>query len=188
MHSSAREAKLQALLSDHSEVRERVSELMKTYGTILAEDGRGTRLAHLVGATQLTHQLDIAFDGTRLRDSNLTDAMLVLLAQFLNRKHGTTIYHTNGSLGNILSPRAKILDKFSLRGVQYSTAGSRTRNSRVLFRLPQIDASESLARLEPGQITDIFFHCQASAPGAWEDERQSCHPSIYLCIQPYVPL
>ena len=38
MHSSAREAKLQALLSDHSEVHERVAELAKTYKAILAED------------------------------------------------------------------------------------------------------------------------------------------------------
>ena len=188
MHSSVREAKLQALLSDHSEVRERVGELMKTYENILTEDVRGTRLAHMVGATK---QLDIAFDETRLRDSNLTDAMLALLAHFLNRKHRTNIYHTSGSLSGMLSPRAKVLDKFSLRGVQYSTAGSRTRNSRVLFRLPQIDVPESLAQpegSEPGQITDIFLHSQASAPGTREDGRQTRHPSIYLCIRPYVPL
>jgi hypothetical protein len=168
----------QPLLSDHSEVRERVSELMKTYENILAEDVRGARLAHMVGATQEAAGYCIC----GLRDSNLTDAMLVLLAHFLNRKHRTTIPHTGGSLGDMLSPRAKILDKFSLRGVQYSTAGSRMRNSRVLFRLPQIGASESLAHPEPGQITDIFLHSQASAPGAREDERRSRHPSIYLCI------
>lgn len=185
MHSSGREAKLQALLSDHSEVRERVGELAKTYENILAEDVRGTRLAHMVGTTQ---RLDIAFDETRLRDSNLTDAMLVLLAYFLNRKRRETIYHTSGSLGKILSPRAKVLEKFSLRGVQYSTAGSRTRNSHVHFRLPQMDASESLAHPEAAQITDIFLHSQVSALEAREDERRSRHPHIYLCIRPYLPL
>ncbi len=181
MHSSAREAKLQALLSDHSEVCERVGELAKTYETFLTEDVQGTRLAHMVGTMQLVQQPDIAFDETRLRDLNLTDAMLPLLAQFLNQKHRTTLQHISGSLGDVVSPRAKLLDKFSLRGVEYSTTGSRTRNSHVLFRLPQIDASEPLAYPEPGQITDIFLYSQVSAPGPH-------HPSIYLCIQPYVPL
>ena len=114
MHSSAREARLQALLSDHSEVREHVSELAKTYESILAEDPRGTHLAHMVGAMQLTQRQDIAFDETRLHDSNLTNAMLDLLVHFLNRKYRTPRYHTSGSLGSILSPRAKLLDKFSL--------------------------------------------------------------------------
>ena len=188
MHGSAREAKLQALLSDHSEVREQVGELTKTYESILAEDVRGTRLAHMVGATWLTQRLDVAFDETRLLDSNLTDATLVLLAQFLNRKYRTSRYHTGVSLRNILSPKAKLLDKFSLRGVQYSTAGSRTRNSHVFFRHPpQVDASESLAHPEPGQITDIFLHSQFGTPEA-RGETRSHKPSIYLCIRPYVLL
>ncbi len=59
--------------------------------------------------------------------------------------------------------------------------GSRTPNSHILFRLPQKDASESLAHPEPGQITDIFLHSQVSAP-------VPDHLSIYLCIRPYVPL
>ena len=188
MHSSAREARLQALLSDHSEVRERISELAKRYESILAEDARGTCLAHMVGATQLTPWLNVAFNETCLCDSNLTNAMLVLLAHFLNRKYRTPKYHTSGSLGSIISPRAKLLDKFSLQGVQYSTVGSRTRNSHVFFRLPQIDTSKSPAHPEPGQITDIFLHSQVSTPGAREEEGQSHHLSIYLCIRPYVPL
>lgn len=188
MHGSAREAKLQALLSDHSEVREQVGELTKTYESILAEDARGTRLAHMVSATRLTQRLDVAFDETRLLDSNLTDATLVLLAHFLNRKYRTSRYHSGGSLHNSLSPKAKLLDKFSLRGVQYSTAGSRMRNSHVFFRLPpQVDASESLAHPEPGQITDIFLHSQFGTPEA-RGETRSHKPSIYLCIRPYVPL
>ena len=188
MHGSAREAKLQALLSDHSEVREQVGELTKTYESILAEDVRGTRLAHMVGATWLTQWLDVAFDETRLLDSNLTDATLVLLAHFLNRKYRTSRYRSGSSLRNILSTKAKLLDKFSLRGVQYSTAGSRTRNSHVFFRLPpQVDASESLAHPEPGQITDIFLHSQFGTPEA-RGETRSHKPSIYLCIRPYVPL
>jgi hypothetical protein len=187
MHGSARAAKLQALLSDHSEVREQVGELTKTYENILAEDARGTRLAHMVGATRLTQRMDVAFDETRLLDSNLTDATLVLLAHFLNRKYRTSRYHTGGSLGSILSPKAKLLDKFSLRGVQYSTAGSRTRNSHVFFRPPQVDESEPLAHPEPGQITDIFLYSQFGTPEA-RGERRSHKPSIYLCIRPYVPL
>lgn len=38
LHSSAREAKLEALLADNSEVQERVGELAKTYEAFLAED------------------------------------------------------------------------------------------------------------------------------------------------------
>ncbi len=64
MHSSAREAKLQALLSDHTEVHERVGELTKTYETFLAEDVWGMRFTHMVGTMQLMQQPDIAFDET----------------------------------------------------------------------------------------------------------------------------
>jgi hypothetical protein len=181
MHSSTREAKLRSLISDHGEVCECVGELAKTYETFLAEDVRGTCLAHMVGTTQLMQRPEIAFDETRLHDLNLADSTLLLLAQLLNQKHRTTLYHASGSLGNMFSPRAKLLDRFSLRGVQYSTARSRTCNSHVLFRLPHIDGSESLAHPQPGQITDIFLYSRVSA---WpqEDERRFHHPSIYLCI------
>lgn len=178
LHSSAREAKLEALLADNSEVQERVGELAKTYEAFLAEDVQGMRLAHLASTTRLMQQPDIAFDEKGLRDLNLSDDMLLLLAQFLNQKHKTTKYHIGGSLSKI-SPNAKLLDKISLQGVQYSTVGRRTRNSHVLFRLPQTDTSGSSTRLKPGQITDIFIHSSACV---WEDEVQCCQPSLYLCI------
>ena len=178
LHSSAREAKLEALLADNSEVQERVGELAKTYEAFLAEDVRGMRLAHLASTTRLMQQPDIAFDEKGLRDLNLSDDMLLLLAQFLNQKHKTTKYHIGSSLSKI-SPNAKLLDKISLQGVQYSTAGRQTRNSHVLFRLPQTDTSGSSTRLKPGQITDIFIHSSACV---WEDEVQCCQPSLYLCI------
>ncbi len=114
MRSSAREAKLQALLFDRSEVRERVGELAKTYGAFLAEDSRGTRLAHMIDTAHLTQQPDFAFDETCLRDATLPDAILPLLVQFLNQKYRTTIYSTDGFHGMSVSPRAKFLDKFSL--------------------------------------------------------------------------
>jgi hypothetical protein len=194
MRSSARDANLRALLFDHShgEVRERVRELAKTYEAFVAEDVRGTRLAHMVDTAQPTHvqQPDFVFDETCLRDTSLPDAILPLLAPFLNRKHGTTIYSTNGSPGISVFTRAKFLDKFSLRGVEYATASCRTRNSHVLFRPSKLDSSESSAHPEPGQITYAFLHQQidpCSASGQ-EDEGQLHHPSICLCIRPYAPL
>ena len=98
---------------------------MKTYEAFLAEDVQGMRLAHLAGTTRLMQQPDIAFDEKGLRDLNLSDDMLLLLAQFLNPKHKTTKYHIGSSLSKI-SPNAKLLDKISLQGVQYSTTGRRT--------------------------------------------------------------
>jgi hypothetical protein len=188
MHSSAREANLQALLFDHSEAREHVSELAKTYEAFLSEDVRGTRLAHMVNVTHLTQQLDFAFDETCLRDTSLPDTVLLLLAQFLNGRHRSTIYSINGSSGISVLPRAKFLDKFSLRGVEYSTASCRTRNSHVLFRPPKLDSSESLAHAEPGQIIGIFLHSQTDSLNTQKDGGRLDHPSIYLCIQSYAPL
>ena len=114
MRSSAREAKLHALLFDHSEVREHVGELAKTYEAFLAEDVRGTRLAHMVNMASLTQQPDFIFDETCLLDTTLPDATLTLLVQFLNQKYRTTTYSTDGSTSISVSPRAKFLDKFSL--------------------------------------------------------------------------
>lgn len=191
MRSSAREAKLQALLFDHSEVRERVGELAKTYEAFLAEDVRGTRLAHMVDIAHLSQQPDFVFDETCLRDTTLPDAILPLLVQFLNQKLRTTtgIHSTgNGFPGISVSPRAKFLDEFSFRGVQYATASRRTRNSHVLFRSPKLNSSGSLAHPEPGQITHVFLHSQINTPGTQEDEGRLRYPSIYLCIQPYAPL
>ncbi|KAH9051542.1 hypothetical protein EDB87DRAFT_1582376 [Lactarius vividus] len=188
MRSSAREAKLQALLFDHSEVHEHVGELAKTYEAFLNEDSRGTRLAHMVDMAHLTQQPDFVFDETCLCDANLPDAILPLLVQFLNQRHRTTIYSTDSCHGISVLPRAKFLDKFSLRGVQYSTASRQMRNSRVFFRPPKLDPSESLAHPEPGQIIHVFLHSQINISSAQDDKGQLANPSIYLCIQPYLPL
>jgi hypothetical protein len=189
MRSSAREAKLKALLFDHGEVRERVDELAKTYQAFLAEDVRGTRLAHMIDMDQLAQQPDFIFDETCLRDMILPDAVLLPFSQFLHRKHAATIYSTDSSPSLLVSPRAKFLDKFSFRGVQYSTASSRTRNSHVLFRPPKLDSSESLTSPEPGQIIHAFLHSQTNTTHyVHEDEGQDRHPSICLCIRPYMPV
>jgi hypothetical protein len=188
MRSSAREAKLQALLFDHGEVRERVDELAKTYQAFLAEDTRGTRLAHMIEKAQLTQQPDFIFDETCLRDMILPDAVLLPFSQFLHQKHASTTHSTDRSPGLSVLPRAKFLDKFSFRGVQYSTASSRTRNSRVLFRPPKLDSSESLANPEAGQIIHAFLHSQINTHRALEDEGRVRYSSICLCIQPYVPV
>jgi hypothetical protein len=192
MRSSSREGKLRALLSDHSEVRESVSELANTYEAFLAEDVRGTRLAHMVEEAQVTQELDhhVTFDETSLHESSLPHAILLLLVQFLNQKHRTILYSSSSddSTRRMLSPRVRLLDKFSLRGVEYSTAGHRTRNSHVLFSAPMSNSSEISGNLGSGQITHVFIHSQVSAPGAQEDEQWLHHLPIYLCIQPYAPL
>jgi hypothetical protein len=190
MRSSAREAKLQALLFDHSEVRERVDDLVKTYEAFRAEDVRGTRLAHMVDKSQLTQQPDFIFDETCLHDMRIPDAVLLPLAQFLNRKHSTTVYCSESSSSILVSPNAKFLDKFSFRGVQYSTSSCRIRNSRILFRPPKLDSGESLVKPEPGQIIYAFLHYQTRVDlhRAPEDEAQVHNPSICLCIQPYLPV
>jgi hypothetical protein len=190
MRSSAREAKLQALLFDHSEVREGVDELVKTYQAFRTEDVRGTRLAHMVDMAQLTQQPDFVFDETCLRDMSIPEAVLLPLAQFLNRKHTTTIYSSGGSYGISVSPKAKFLDKFSLRGVQYSTESCRICNSHILFRSPRPDSTESLAKPEPGQIIYAFLHyqIQVGLHRAPEDKGQVHYPSICLCVRPYLPV
>ena len=189
MRSSAREAKLQALLFDHGEVREPVDELVKTYQAFLTEDVRGTRLAHMVDMAQLTQQPDIIFDESCLRDMILPDAVLLPFSQFL-QKHANTVYSTEKTPGLSALPRAKFLDKFPFRGVQYSTASSRTRNSHVLFKPPKLDSSESLTNPEPGQIIHAFLHSQVNPRRAWEDEGRVhySYSSICLCIRPYVPV
>jgi hypothetical protein len=188
MHSSAREAKLQALLFDHGEVREHVDELAKTYQAFLAEDTHGTRLAHMIEKAQLTQQLDFIFEETCLHDMILPDAVLLPFLQFLHQKHASTTHSTDRFPGLSVLPRAKFLDKFSFRGVQYSTASSRTRNSRVLLRPPKLDSSESLANPEAGQIIHAFLHSQINTHRALEDEGRVRYSSICLCIQPYVPV
>ena len=98
---------------------------METYREILAEDVRGTRLAHMIDAVHLTQQTaDIAYDGNSLRESSLPDAILATFRQFLRCKHPGLRDEdtTENSSDIIVPPKAKVLDKFSLRGVQYSTA------------------------------------------------------------------
>jgi len=54
MCSSVREAKLPALLFDHSKVHKHVDKLAKTYQAFLTKDVHGTHLAHMIDMTQLT--------------------------------------------------------------------------------------------------------------------------------------
>ena len=189
MCSSVREARLRALLFNHGEIHEDVEELVKTYQAFLAEDVRGTRLAQMVDMTQLTQQSDVIFDEKCLRDMDLPEDILLLFSQFLYQKRPATTHPTDmaRSSGLLVSPRAKFLDKFSFRGVQYSTASSQKRNSHVLFRPFKLDSSESSTDLqpEPGQIVHAFLHSQINACPQ-EDEGRFRYPPIFLCIWPYV--
>lgn len=190
MRNSAREARLHALLFDHGEVCESVDELAKTYQAFLAEDVRGTRLAHMIDMAQLTQQPDLIFDETRLRDMILPDSVQLPLLEF-HQRHATTICSTDRSPDLSASCMAKFLDKFSFRGVQYSTASSRTRNSHVLFRPPELVPSESaelLAKPKAGQIIHAFLYPQINAHCAREDEGRVRYSTICLCIRPYLPV
>jgi hypothetical protein len=184
MHSSVREANLRALLSDDSEVRSHVSELVEVYESILAEDVRGTRLAHMIDVVHPTQQTtDIAYDGKRLRESSLPDAILPVFAHFLSCKYQAfePVDATEVSL------KTQFLDKFSLQGVQYSTATCRARDSHIFFRPSQM--SKLQACPEPGQITHIFVHSHAPDHRSPLASRgQIHHPSVYLCVRPYAAL
>lgn len=184
MRSSAREAKLQALLFDHGEVHEHVDELVNTYQAFLAEDVRGTRLAHMVDMGQPNQELFV-FDKTCLHDRILPDAILFPFSQFLHQRLTTAADKFPSS--SVL-PRAKFLDKFSFQGVEYSTASTRARNSHILFRHSKLDSSESLTSPKPGQIIYVFLHSQINAQCAQEDQGQARYSSICLCIQPYLPV
>jgi hypothetical protein len=188
MHSSAREANFQALLSDDRDVRTHVGDLVEVYENIRAEDVRGTRLAHMVDAAHPTQQEpSLVYDGTRMRQSTLPDSLLAPFVQFLNRKQQTAVRSTNldGPPGTAISREAKFLDKFSLRGVEYSTVECRIRNSHVLFRHFEPDASN---QPEPGQITHIFLHSFVSTSPRPPKNNEPLHPGIYLCVRPYVSL
>jgi len=184
MHSSVREANFQALLSDDSEVRSHVSDLVEVYEAIRTEDVRGTRLAHMVNAAHVTQpQSDLVYDGTRLRESSLPASALASFIQFLDCNYPVTA----GSR-DMISAEAKFLDSFSLRGVQYSTMSYRTRNSHILFRPFQPgSASKALGHSKPGQITHIFLHSLPSSPHSRAQAAQggSRRPDVYLCVQPY---
>ena len=185
MRSSTREANLQAILTDDSEVRSHVGDLVEAYKNILAEDVRGTRLAHMIDTAHLAQRtLDFAYDRKRLRESSFPDAILAVFNQFLHRKHPALMeIDTESSPTADPSRNAQFLDKFSLRGVQYSTATCRARDSHVFFQSPEPDVEMSkLLPPQPGQVTHIFLHSHVPvSPG-------QPHPSIYLCVQPYAPL
>jgi hypothetical protein len=75
------------------------------------------------------------------------------------------------------------LSSWTLRGVQYTTVKYRTRNSHILFRHYQSDASKASSQpeSEPGQIISIFLHSGVSTP-------HSTSPNLCLCVRPYLPL
>jgi hypothetical protein len=195
MHSSARDANLRALLLDDSEVCSQVGDLVEVYENICAEDVRGTRLAHMVDVVRLTQQEpNLVYDGTRLRKSNLPGSVLVPFIQFLKCKQQTTgdVTGLDGPPCTEIHPEARFLDKFSLRGVQYSTINHRTRNSHILFRHSQSDASKAPSQPEPGQIMYIFLHSGVSTPHTAlrtaPPAHKPLHPDLYLCVRPYLSL
>ena len=193
MRSSTREANLQALLEDDSEVSSQVGDLVDMYKGILAEDVRGTRLAHMIDAVHLTQQTaDIVYDESSVRESNLPHDILAAFGQFLRCKHpelkGTDT--AEGSSTAVTSPNAKVLDKFSLRSVQYSTASRRTRDSHISFRTPylQPEMCEPPHSSRPGQIMHIFLHSHVPIPRYPAPPGQCHHQSVYVCVRPYAPL
>jgi len=193
MHSSIREANLHALLSDDSEVRSHVGNLVEVYEGIRAQDVRGTRLAHMVDAVHLAGQEPhLVYDGMRLRKSNLPDFVLAPFVRFLNYKQQASTVDSNGRdnpPGTAIHPEAKFLDKFSLRGVQYSTVNCRMRNSHILFQNLQSDSCNGPSEPEPGQITHIFFHSGVStAHTLTKPKPKPLHPDIYICVRPYLSL
>lgn len=181
MRSSTREANLQALLEDDSEVRSHVGDLMDVYRGILAEDVRGTRLAHMIDSVHLTQQTaDVVYDGNSLHESRLPDDVLSAFRQFLHCKHPELRDNdtAEGSPVSAASPKAKVLDRLSLRGVQYSTASRRVRDSHVFFQ--SAHQSEMSSSPEPGQITHIFL-----SPHAPTSPTQNHRSSVYLCVRPH---
>jgi hypothetical protein len=193
MRSSAREANLQALLEDDSEVRSQVGDLVETYKGILAEDVRGTRLAHMIDAVHLKQQTaDIAYDRNTLRESSLPDPILAAFRQFLLCKHsGLKGEDTAENYSDIVaSPKAMVLDKLSLRGVQYSTASRRVCDSHVFFRssLPEMGKAPPANSPQPGQITHMFLHPHVPTFHDPVSPGQFHRPSVYVCVRPYASL
>jgi hypothetical protein len=187
MHSSVREANLQALLSDNSELSSHVGDLVEVYRNICAEDVRGTRLAHMVDMNHVVQQgPNLVYDRRRLRKSSLPDSALSPFLQFLKRKKQTTTKDAtsqDGSPGTATHPEVKLLDKFSLRGVQYSTEKYRTRNSHIIFRHHQLDGPRAPSQAESGQIIHVFLHSTPHATVATSPKH-----NLYLCVRPYLSL
>jgi hypothetical protein len=189
MHSSIREANLQALLLDDSEVRSQVSNLVEVYESIRAEDVCGTCLAHMVDVVHLTQQEpNLVFDGAHLCKSSLPDYVLNPFIQFLKRKQQGDTADLNSPPGVAIHPGAKSLDKISLQGVQYSTVKYRAHNSHILFGCHQSDTSKAPSQPEPGQIMYIFLHSGVSTPRTAPPKHNPYHPNLYLCMQPHLSL
>ncbi len=195
MRSSMREANLQALLSDDSQVRSHVGNLVEVYNTILAEDVRGTRLAHMIDAVHLTQQTpDFTYNRKSVHESSLPDAILAAFIQFLDFKHTElrTKNATEGPSNGFASTKTKFLtlNKFSLRGVQYSTATSRVHDSHVFFRSPLLEISKPPPHPDPtsGQITHIFLYSHVPVSSSPASPSQPDYSSVYVCVRPYAPL
>jgi hypothetical protein len=187
MHSSVREAKFRAILTDDSEVRSHVGNLVEAYEAVRTEDAHGTRLAHMVNAAHLTSQ-HLVYDGTRLHDSSLPGPVLETFIYFLEHRHQVTVDPTSlDSLrGSGISREDRFLDSFSLRGVQYSTVSHRTRNSHILFHSLQLgDAPTAPNLIEPGQITHIFLHFLPHSPHPTTVQGGPRRLDVYLCVRPY---
>ncbi len=193
MQSSTREANLQTLLKDDTEVHSHVGDLVEVYKSILAKDVHGMHLAHMIDAVHLTQKTaDIAYDEDSLCETSLSDAIIAVLRQFLHCKHPGLSEKdgAEGSSASVASSKAKVLDRFSLCGVQYSTASHRAHDSHVFFQppLPLSEMSELKPSPEPGQITHIFLHPQALAPCCPTSPGQHHQPPIYVCVRPYASL
>jgi hypothetical protein len=146
------------------------------------------RLAHMIDTVHLTQQTaDIAYNGNSLRESSLPNAILAVFRQFLHCKHPGLRGEdaAEGSSTSIASPKVKVLDRFSLRSVQYSTASRRACDSHVFFRS---ETSSPPPSPEPGQITHIFLHPYVPAPRCPTSPGQRHGPSIYVCVRPYASL
>ena len=153
------------------------------------------RLAHMIDAVHLTQQsADITYDGNIVRELSLPNDILAAFRQFLCCKHaelkGTDT--AEGSSTAVASPDAnlKILDKFSLRGVQYSTASRRARDSHVSFRTAHLqpEMCKPLHSSQPGQIMHIFLHSHVPTPRRHGFPGQCHHQSVYVCVRPYASL
>jgi hypothetical protein len=125
---------------------------------------------------------NLVYDTRRLHKSSLPDSALTPFLQFLKRKKQATkdAASQDGSPGTATHPEVKLLDNFSLRGVQYSTEKYRTRNSHIIFPHHQSDGPRAPSQAESGQIIHIFLH---STPHATSPKH-----NLYLCVRPYLSL
>jgi hypothetical protein len=138
----------------------------------------------MVDAVRLTEQEpDFTYDATRLRESNLPDDVLALFEHFLKGVDQGAMGFMDNSSDGTTSPKVITMNKFSFRGVEYSTATCRTRNSHVFFRSPG-----SANPLDSGQIIYIFFKSQVPTARSIAASAQPQHSPVYVCVRPYVTL